>query len=134
MLVPLEPHHFDAIEPQPYQAEFMDALQYDRIFSGKGWALVDGVVLAVFGYVEEWPGRGACWSVLSRHGRMLTVSKTIKRMIWAPEMPKRLEVLVEVGYHRNVAWAEFLGFHREGVMKHYYGDHHFWMMARIKNE
>lgn len=133
MLVPLESHHFDEIEPQDYQADFRDSLQ-SELLDGRGWALIDGPIYALFGYVEQWEGRGAAWSVLSRHGKMLTVTKAIKQRVWADDMPKRLEILVEVGYHKNVAWAEALGFMREGVLRCYYGDRNFWMMARIKND
>lgn len=89
-------------------------------------AELDGVPIGCGGIVQQWPGVGICWMLLSKdignHGVWLTrVTKDfIARSVRVLKL-HRLEATALVDSTRNQAWLELLGFTKEqdGVARGY---------------
>ena len=120
-----EPEHLAAMDMRQLERDCFEA---DPKTAGKivalarygagGALLADGLVIAVFGYYEMWPGRYEVWAYPSIHAldkyKMLYL-KTVKRYVQSIERthkPKRLQspAFADATHDR---WMRFLGFSKE---------------------
>lgn len=93
-------------------------------------------VLGCGGLVIEWPGRGVCWAVVSRHAG--PHFREIHRAVagFMKQVPcRRIEVVVKADFAAGHRWAKLLGFMREGLMRAYSpaGDD-YQLYARIRHD
>lgn len=93
-------------------------------------------VLGCGGLVIEWPGRGVCWAVVSRHAG--PYFREIHRAVtgFMAQVPcRRMEFVVKADFAAGHRWARMLGFAREGLMRAYSpagDDYHLY--ARIRHD
>lgn len=114
-VVTFERHHLRAIDVQSAQrAEFYSEDAQNQPV-GEAYTILDGAqVLACFGLVRLFPGRGLAWSVLSQQAgrRMVAITRAIRCQLDATPC-RRVEMAVADGFEAGVRWAELLGFRCE---------------------
>lgn len=99
-------------------------------------AMVDGMVIGCAGVVMMWEGVGHAWAVFGELFPkfpvfMTKVTKNHIKQITEDYSMKRVQTLIESGNERNMRWAEYLGFEREGTMRRYYHGRDYEMVAII---
>lgn len=142
-LVPLRPELLALIPASPDQplwsatltAEIRGTLcQPDLAFA----LLEGGYCIGAGGVLPMWPGRAIAWLVAggdTTRWHLLHAVRLIRpwfdRLQRDPRF-RRLECSVVEGFHRGARFAELLGFHREGFMRHYGPDGaHHHLFARF---
>lgn len=113
--VTFEHHHLRKINVQAAQrAEFFSDGAQDQP-TGEAYTVLDrDEVLACFGLIRLFPGRGLAWSVLSQDAgrRMISITRTIRCLLDATPCV-RVEMAVADGFRAGERWAELLGFECE---------------------
>ena len=100
-------------------------------------AIGDGIVYAMFGLWNLWPGVAEAWLMPSKNIDRKTVAMHRASMRFfeyaANEIGiKRLQITVHTQNERAVRWADRCYFNREGLMQHYGPDgSDYWMYARM---
>lgn len=140
-LVPLTTAHLDALiaDPAPLARPWLAARRL-ALPAGPGFALLaaDGAVLAAGGLAPVFDGVAQAWAILSpravaAHGRAVTRCALRRLPDLAQTMGlRRVQCVVDMRHARALAWAERLGFRREGRLRAYGpdgADH--WMLGRV---
>ena len=98
-------------------------------------AFVNNIPVAVFGCVILWNGVGEAWSVFSKQARRYPIAMTKSAFSFFDSCEisfslHRLQITVNSNDKRAVAWAHYLGFKSEGLMKQYSADKNDTFMMR----
>lgn len=98
-------------------------------------AFVNNIPVAVFGCVILWNGVGEAWSVFSKQARRYPIAMTKSAFSFFDSCEisfslHRLQITVNSNDKRAVAWAYYLGFKSEGLMKQYSADKDDTFMMR----
>ena len=83
-------------------------------------ARAGNVLLGCGGLVVEWPGRGVCWAIVSRHAG--PYFREIHRAVsgFLTQAPvRRIEIAVKAEFAAGHRWARMLGMQHEGRMRAY---------------
>lgn len=120
-IVPFEPWHIKAINPQPMQAA--DLLCMDNEHNGdyaelqhNGTAvtgMVGGKVVFCLGKVRQWHNRHVVWAMFSADSgkHMVAIVRAIKRLIEMQKGEGRLEVIVRSDFEEGCRLVKkFMGF------------------------
>lgn len=114
-VVVFERAHLRRIDVQAAQkAEFYSEGAEDQP-AGEAYTVLDGdEVVACFGLVRLFPGRGLAWSVLSQNvgTRMVAITRAIRCLLDATPC-RRVEMAVAAGFDAGDRWARLLGFQCE---------------------
>ncbi|WP_067753098.1 hypothetical protein [Orrella dioscoreae] len=139
-IVRLTPEHILAVQLQPAQA-FAHALvdlknAQDLADSpGVAWSAVEGgEVIACAGILELHAERGMAWAMLSERAlrQFKTIHRVVSQVVDAAPW-RRVEMAVDARHATACAWAERLGFKREGHMQAYTADgRDCFLYARVK--
>jgi RimJ/RimL family protein N-acetyltransferase len=116
--------HVQAVQLQEAQAFAMPMISAEHAqqlvaADGVAWAaLVGDDVIACAGIVQAHEQRGMAWAMFSE--RALRQFKLIHRVVRAVlngAKWRRIEMTVDANHAAAIAWAERLGFEREGLMR-----------------
>lgn len=143
-IVPFEPAHLRAVEPQCAQGDFAayaDAVDPALVaVPSMAFTALDGTdVTGCAGVVELWPGVGQAWAVLSERAlaEPVALTRCVQRelaRISAARGLRRVQATVADGHGAGARWLAFLGFEVEGLLVNYgpggTGDH--WMYGRTR--
>lgn len=106
-----------ALRPQDHQISVGELVgaDYDRWLLAGGPAYtarrLDGQVMACFGVVEQWDGRGMAWAVLDREAGKHLLSITRKARGWFDAMAyRRVEAYIDTKFPQGRRWVHLLGF------------------------
>lgn len=132
-VVPAKIEHLELLD---FRDQELNTFQLDESAFQKCKALIDismagtlvkdGIVLAVFGYYELWPGVFEIWSFPSKHvvKHPVTYLKTLKqylKQIITSFAPHRVQsTAINDDLHDN--WMGFLGFEKCGILRKYTAD------------
>jgi hypothetical protein len=101
-------------------------------------AFLNARPVAVFGFVQIWPGVAEAWLIADDKARtkpigMTKVGKTFFDIAEISYALHRVQISVRTGDTRAYHWAEVLGFSEEGVMRQYGPDRaDHYIMARYR--
>jgi hypothetical protein len=118
---PYKPEHLQELILQPAQArvranlsdpEYAQALVGEHSFTLK----MNGKVVACFGVLKLWEGRGDAWALISGD----IGARGMRRLHF--EIRKRLEAEHEAGFEQAKRWLSLLGFQYEGPLLKYTPD------------
>ncbi|WP_242683746.1 GNAT family acetyltransferase [Paenalcaligenes suwonensis] len=140
-IVALEVEHILAVQLQQAQAYAIPIVTAEHAHAlvqanGVGWAALDddGNATACAGIIEMHQQRGMAWALISEAA--LKQFKTLHRVISAVVRSapwKRIEMTVDSQHTAGIAWAERLGFKREGLMTAYTPDgRDCFLYAKVK--
>ncbi len=129
IILPFSPKHLDMIEPQEAQrlspeiVALFPKADGGRAFSG----FIGDECLGAAGIRTLWPGVGEAWAYLSPSAlsRGVSVARAIKlglSDIQRGEGHRRVQCHVRKSHGAAIRWAEWLGFHVEGLMERYAPD------------
>jgi len=132
------------IEPKPEHLQTVSKIRSDRD-RYEGRMVYDGFTargesnsVACAGIVGEWTGRGVCWCVIDKNASLRFMVSFTSAVIdyldrSQPEPYRRLEMTVQNGFDKALAWAMRLGFSIECIAEKYdeQGNDHI-LMSRIK--
>lgn len=139
-IVRLIPDHILAVQLQPAQSYAHALVGPDNardLAAAKGvaWSALDGQeVIACAGILEMHPERGMAWALLSDQAlrQFKTIHRIVSQVIAASPW-RRVEMTVDCRHSAAIAWAERLGFQREGQMRAYTPDgRDCFLYARVK--
>jgi len=130
-IVPFKPEHMTSIEKADIDAEILAFLgsldKRAEQYAAEGPAttmLMDGVVLAVGGVIQFWPGVGEAWMMVAPEGRKkgLSLYKYMDQFLqkcFREYSFHRIQASVLVGHQEAHKCIMRLGFIPEGMMIHY---------------
>jgi hypothetical protein len=75
-------------------------------------------ILACWGMIPQWQGRGVVWSILSKNcgPHFVVIHKSALSFLAGLDM-RRLEAQVDVGFDQGVRWMRLLGFELESYKR-----------------
>ena len=100
-------------------------------------AIVNGDVVAIFGVYIMWPGVAEAWSLFDPKAKRYKIAMSKGAIAFFDIITilnglHRLQITVKKNDKRAVAWAIFLGFISEGILKGYSADQEDYYMMRRK--
>ena len=109
---------------------FVDGEFEQRLYAGMlreklGPAIViedEQGVVCMGGAVIIWPGVAELWFRLIRTSHLLSLMKELRRLLEKGVKHfkiRRIQACVEDGFGKGCRFAEFMGFHREALLKKY---------------
>lgn len=115
-MVPFEPKHLRAINPQSAQATELlsqgatpEECAQSLISSGPAMTGLDGgEVIFIVGKSEQWPGRHIVWSMMSKNAGkyMVSIVKALKRLLVLAVGDGRIEVIVRADFPEGCRLVE----------------------------
>lgn len=98
-------------------------------------AIVGDDVVAIFGVFIMWPGVAEAWSLFDSKARRYRIAMSKGALAFFDIITilndlHRVQITVKKNDERAVAWAKFLGFTSEGLMKAYSADKEDYYMMR----
>lgn len=132
-IIPGKFEHFEFLELREQEQK---TFNYDETSLAKIKAMVDcsisgtfihdGVMLAIMGYYELWPGVVEVWVFPSKHipKYKFTYLKCVKQYIHSlfDGLPIHRMQTSAINDKLHEAWMDFLGFKKEGTMERYSAD------------
>lgn len=116
--------HVQAVQLQEAQAFAMPMVSAEHAqqlaaADGVAWAALDGDdVIACAGIVQAHEQRGMAWAMFSERAlRQFKLIHRVVRMVLDGAKWRRIEMTVDANHAAAIAWAERLGFEREGLMR-----------------
>jgi RimJ/RimL family protein N-acetyltransferase len=116
--------HVQAVQLQEAQAFAMPMISAEHAqqlaaADGVAWAALDGDdVIACAGIVQAHEQRGMAWAMFSEGAlRQFKLIHRVVRMVLHGAKWRRIEMTVDANHAAAIAWAERLGFEREGLMR-----------------
>jgi hypothetical protein len=127
---PYKPEHLQELILQPAQARVRANLsdpEYAQALVGKhSFTLkMDGKVVACFGVLKLWEGRGDAWALISGDigaRGMRRLHFEIRKRLEASHEFRRIETACDAGFEQAKRWLELLGFQYEGPLLKYTPD------------
>lgn len=123
-IVRLQAEHVLAVQLQEAQAfalPMIDIAHARQLVEseGVGWAALDGDdVIACAGIVQAHAQRGMAWAMFSQRAlQQFKLIHRVTRHVLASAPWRRIEMTVDARHEAAIAWAERLGFEREGLMR-----------------
>jgi len=142
-VIPFKAAHVDCMDIREYEnntvakwPNFQQALTEWENKNIAGTILADGRVIAVFGFIEMWPGVCEVFVLPSKylHQYSIGFAKCVKRALNSGifETYHRIQIqAMDDDLHNR--WLKFLGFELEGVFKKYDAQgNDYKMWARVK--
>jgi len=140
-IVRMTAEHVLAVQLQPAQdfaAPLIDGDHAEALASAAGvaWTALDGggVPIACAGIIELHRQRGMAWALLSERAlrQFKLIHRVVRDVVHAAPW-RRIEMTVDVRHAAAAAWAERLGFEREGMMRAYAPDgRDCFLYAKVK--
>jgi RimJ/RimL family protein N-acetyltransferase len=116
--------HVQAVQLQEAQAFAMPMISAEHAqqlaaADGVAWAALDGDdVIACAGIVQAHEQRGMAWAMFSEGAlRQFKLIHRVVRAVLNGAKWRRIEMTVDANHAAAIAWAERLGFEREGLMR-----------------
>lgn len=109
----------------------------NSLLNGKAYTITNGKPIACGGIMSLWKGVGEGWVVTSPSVEKYPIvfAKTVWRgMIEAIKSMDldRVQTVVDAEHTVSQRWAEWMGFHNEGLMRKYLGGRDFIRYALIR--
>jgi len=116
--------HVQAVQLQSAQAFAIPMISSEHAqqlagADGIAWAALEGDdVIACAGIVQAHEQRGMAWAMFSERAlRQFKLIHRVVRMVLNGAKWRRVEMTVDINHAAAIAWAERLGFEREGLMR-----------------
>lgn len=140
-IVRMTVEHVLAVQLQPAQGYAVSMIDAEHARSlvdapGVAWTALggDGLPIACAGIVQTHEQRGIAWALLSAQAlrEFKLIHRVVRDVVNAAPW-RRIEMTVDASHGRAVAWAERLGFVREGLMRAYTPDgRDCFLYAKVK--
>ena len=145
IIIDYEPDHLvelmsgDLNKGAPENIGYMVDYAENYMEGGSSYTLVhNGHIICCAGILTLWEGVGEAWFVASHHihKNSRPFIRFAKKDVMEPVVDKnnlwRVQATVKVGWGTALRFAEFMGFHTEGVMRQYGPDKgDYFRVARL---